>query len=82
MTALSISIGLEEGINGIRATSVNPGEINTPILDERPVPVSDERKALILQPEDVAEAVFFVATLHPRVHINELTLTPTVDAFA
>lgn len=82
MTALSKSIGLEEGINGIRSTSINPGEINTPILDARPVPVSAERKAAILQPEDVAEAVFFVATLHPRAHITELTIKPTVDEFA
>lgn len=82
MTALSKSISLEERENGIRATAIHPGEINTPILDDRPVPVSEERKVQILQPEDVAETIFFVATLHPRAHISELTIKPTVDAFA
>lgn len=82
MTAFTKSISLEEGRNGIRATCIHPGEINTPILEARPVPVSNERKAQILQPEDVADAVLFVATLHPRAHILEMTMKPTVDAFA
>ncbi|MEM7125227.1 MAG: SDR family oxidoreductase [Chloroflexota bacterium] len=81
MTALTKSISLEERENGIRATCIHPGEINTPILDARPVPVSDERKAQILQPEDVADAVLFVATMHPRAHILEMTMKPSVDAF-
>ena len=82
MTAFTKAISLEEGVNGIRATAIHPGEINTPILDARPVPVSDERKAAILQPEDVAEAALFVATLHPRANVPELTIKPTVDAFS
>ena len=42
---------------GIRSTMIYPGEVNTPILANRPVPVPDDRKAAILQPEDVAAAV-------------------------
>ncbi|MBV7334908.1 SDR family oxidoreductase [Chloroflexi bacterium TSY] len=82
MTALSKVIGLEEGKNGIRATAIHPGEINTPILDDRPVAVSDERKAQILQSEDVAAAALFVATLPPRANIPELTIKPTIDSFS
>ncbi|MCB0128282.1 MAG: SDR family oxidoreductase, partial [Caldilineaceae bacterium] len=36
VNALMTVIALEEKDNGIRATSINPGEVNTPILDERP----------------------------------------------
>ncbi len=37
--ALGICIGREEGPHGIRSTVIYPGEVNTPILDARPVPV-------------------------------------------
>ena len=55
--ALGICLGREEGGNGIRSTVIYPGEVNTPILDARPVPVGAERRAAILQPDDIAAAV-------------------------
>lgn len=79
--ALMQVIALEEKDNGIRSTIIAPGEINTPILDERPVKVSDEHKARILQPEDVAAAALFVATLPARVHVPELLIKPVTQAF-
>ncbi|MFN8439985.1 MAG: SDR family oxidoreductase [Caldilineaceae bacterium] len=66
----------EEGENGIRATIINPGEVNTPLLDGRPVPPSAEHKERILQPSDLAAAALFVATQPARVHIGEITLKP------
>lgn len=77
--ALGITLGREERGNGIRSTVIYPGEINTPILDRRPVPVPPERKAAILQPEDIAATVRFLAELPPRVSIPELIITPAVD---
>ena len=82
MTALTKVIGLEDKDNGIRATCIHPGEVETPILDERPVPVSAEQRAKILQPEDVAAAALFVALLHPRANVPELIIKPTNAAFA
>ena len=82
MNALSHSVGLEEGENGIRTTVICPGEVNTPILDYRPVVVSEERKAVILRPEDVAEAVYYVANLRPGVSVPEMIITPTVQPYA
>lgn len=82
MTALSHAIGLEEGENGIRTTAICPGEVDTPILDQRPNPVSDERRAVILRPEDVAEAVLYVANLRPGVSVPEMIITPTVQPYA
>jgi NADP-dependent 3-hydroxy acid dehydrogenase YdfG len=80
-SALGICLGREEGKNGIRSTVIHPGEVNTPILDARPVPVGAERRAAILQPEDIAAAVKFVIELHPRARVPELVITPTVDDF-
>jgi NADP-dependent 3-hydroxy acid dehydrogenase YdfG len=79
--ALGICLGREEGKNGIRSTVIHPGEVNTPILDARPVPVGAERRAAILQPEDIAAAVKFVVELHPRARVPEMVITPTIDDF-
>jgi NADP-dependent 3-hydroxy acid dehydrogenase YdfG len=79
--ALGICLGREEGARGIRSTVIYPGEVNTPILDARPVAVPQERREAILQPEDVAAAVKFLVDLHPRAHVAELVITPTVDDF-
>ncbi len=81
VNALMQVIALEEKDNGIRATILAPGEINTPILDDRPVKVSDEHKARILQPEDVAAAALFIASLPARVHVPELLIKPITQVF-
>ena len=77
--ALGIGIGREEGPRGVRSSIIYPGEVNTPILDARPVPVPQQRKDAILQPEDVAAAVCFLVNLHPRANVPELVIKPTVD---
>src|SRR4051794_22022885 len=79
--ALGIGLGREVHGMGIRSTVIYPGEVNTPILDNRPVPVSDERKAAILQPEDVAAAVSFLVNLPERANVPEMVITPTADDF-
>lgn len=80
-SALGICLGREEGPHGIRSSVIYPGEVETPILDARPVPVGAERRSVILQPEDIAAAVKFLVELHPRAHVPELVITPTVDDF-
>jgi NADP-dependent 3-hydroxy acid dehydrogenase YdfG len=79
--ALGICVGREEGARGIRSSVIYPGEVDTPILDARPVPVGAERRAVILQPDDIAAAVRFLVELHPRAHVPELVIMPTVDEF-
>ena len=81
MTALGTTVGEEEREHGIRVTNIYPGEVETPILDARPVPVSAEHRARILQPEDVAEAVLLACTLPCRARIPELTIVPTTQSF-
>jgi len=80
-SALGICLGREEGCRGIRSSVIYPGEVETPILDARPVPVGAERRAVILQPEDIAMAVRFLAELPPRARVPELVITPTVDDY-
>jgi NADP-dependent 3-hydroxy acid dehydrogenase YdfG len=79
--ALMTVLAAEEKDNGIRATIIAPGEVNTPLLDERPIKVSDEHRARILQPEDVAAAALFVASLPPRAHVPELLIKPVTQLF-
>lgn len=81
MAALGISAALELGERGIRVTNIFPGEVETPILDARPVPVSAEHRARILQGEDIAAAVLMIACLPPRAHVAELVIKPTTQAY-
>jgi NADP-dependent 3-hydroxy acid dehydrogenase YdfG len=77
MAALGTCVGNEIASQGIRVTNVYPGEVNTPILDNRPVPVSNEHKAAILQPEDVGDIVLAIALLPPRANVPEIIIKPT-----
>ena len=77
MNAMNESLNMEHGIHGIRACAICPGEVATPILDNRPVPVSDEDKAKMVQSEDCGDIIRFVAELPAHVCINELTVSPT-----
>jgi len=81
VTGLGITAAQEVAQYGIRVTNVYPGEVDTPILEKRPTPVSDEHRARILKPEDVGAAVLMVAQLPPRAHIPELSIKPTWQMF-
>lgn len=71
----------EEKDSGIRVSNIYPGEIDTPILSERPKPVTDEQRSVILKPEDVASAVLYVVTLPAHVSVPELVIKPTVQPY-
>jgi NADP-dependent 3-hydroxy acid dehydrogenase YdfG len=77
LVALSESLNQEECANGIRSCCICPGEVATPILDKRPVPVSEQDKARMLQPGDLAETILFVARLPASVCVNEILISPT-----
>ncbi|MFC1757667.1 SDR family oxidoreductase [Planctomycetota bacterium] len=81
-TGLGTAVGLEEGANGIRVTNVYPGEVETPILDQRPNPVSAEHRARILQPEDIGDVILTIAKMPPRAHVPEIVIKPTLQAYA
>jgi NADP-dependent 3-hydroxy acid dehydrogenase YdfG len=77
MLVLNESINQEECGNGIRATAICPADVDTPILDRRPVKVSQATRDVILKPQDLADAVLYVARLPARVCINEILISPT-----
>lgn len=77
LTGLAHGTRVEEKGNGIRTTIIFPGLCKTEILDKRPVPTPAEIIEQALEPEDVAEAVCFVAELPPRAVVPELQLFPS-----
>ena len=77
VVALTHSLNMEECVNGIRATAFCPGEVATPLLDKRPVPVSNEDKARMLQMEDCGAAIAYVANSPMHVCFNEIVISPT-----
>ena len=79
--ALTESLNMEECMNGIRATSILPGEAATPILEKRPVPPPPEVRARMLQPEDLGRTLLFIAMLPARACVNELIISPTWNRF-
>jgi NADP-dependent 3-hydroxy acid dehydrogenase YdfG len=81
MAALGLVLAAEEKDSGVRVSNVYPGEIDTPILAARPKPITEEHRATILKPEDVAEAVLYVASLPPRVSVPELVIKPTAQLY-
>lgn len=79
--ALTNSINEEEVASGIRACAICPGEVETPILAQRPEPVSAQRRAAMLQPEELAQAALFVASLPARACVPLLVIKPTTQLF-
>ena len=79
MTALGTAVSNEVRDEGVRITNVYPGEVNTPILDNRPNPVSQEHKDAILQPEDIASVVVTICALPPRANVPEIVIKPTIQ---
>lgn len=77
VVAMSHSLNMEECGNGIRSTAMCPGEVRTPILDKRPVKLTEKELSEMVQPEDCGALVIFLATLPPHVCINEVLITPT-----
>ena len=81
MAALGTSANEDERENGIRVTTIFPGEVDTPILQDRPVPPSAERRATMLKASDIADITLAVAKLPPRAHVPELVIKPMEQSF-
>ncbi len=76
MVGLTQAINAEERGNGIRACAILPGDIDTPILDKRPVPPDATARAKMLQPEDIADCVLLATNLPDRAVIEEMLIRP------
>jgi NADP-dependent 3-hydroxy acid dehydrogenase YdfG len=77
LVGLAYGTRKEEKDNGIRVSVIFPGLTDTPLVLKRPVPTPPEVMAQALQPEDVADACLFVASLPARAYVPELILLPS-----
>lgn len=62
---------------GIRASVIIPGEVATPILDNRPIPPDAEARTKMVDVAETSAAILLIASLPPRTNIPELIIRPT-----
>ena len=79
LAGLSQAINAEERANGIRACSIFPGDIDTPLLEKRPVLPDTQARLKMLKAEDVADCALFVIHLPPRAVVEEIVIKPTTN---
>ena len=82
--AKAASFAMMRGLNaelrnqGIRACTVFPAEVDTPILDNRPLPPDADARATMMMPEDIADAIFLCAAMPSRTIVEQVVLLPTI----
>jgi len=62
---------------GVRCTTIFPGEVDTPILDNRALPPDASKRALMMMPEDISAAVLMSVCLPRRATVTELAIGAT-----
>jgi serine 3-dehydrogenase len=77
LVGLAHAARYEERQNGIRTCVVCPGLVDTELVQKRPVKPTRETLDAALQPEDVAEMIFAIASLPPRAVVPEIQILPT-----
>ncbi|MFL6449498.1 MAG: SDR family oxidoreductase [Bryobacteraceae bacterium] len=77
LVGLAHAARFEERQNGIRTCVVCPGLVDTELVQKRPVKPTAEMLQAALQPEDVAEMIFAIASLPPRAVVPEIQILPT-----
>jgi NAD(P)-dependent dehydrogenase (short-subunit alcohol dehydrogenase family) len=75
LTGLTQQINAEERKHGVRACSICPRDVNTPLLDKRAEPPTPEARAGMLQPDDLAACVWLVVTLPARAIVDEISVS-------
>ena len=76
LSSFAHAVALEERERGIRVCAIEPGMVDTPIMDKRPEPPDAATRAQMLRPADVAEAIAFVLALPKHAAIPELVILP------
>jgi NADP-dependent 3-hydroxy acid dehydrogenase YdfG len=76
LAGLTQAINAEERANGVRACAIFPGDIDTPLLNKRPVVPDATARAKMMQPEDIAECVLLAINLPARAVVEEILVRP------
>jgi NADP-dependent 3-hydroxy acid dehydrogenase YdfG len=77
LLGLARGAGMDEHAQGVRVSTILPGIVDTPILDNRPIPPSPELREWCLKPEDIAATALLAVTLPPRANLAEATMVAT-----
>ena len=77
VTAYMTGLASEVRNLGVRCTTIFPGEVDTPILDNRALNPGEVERSRMAHPDDVAAAIVMVASLPARASVEELIITPT-----
>jgi NAD(P)-dependent dehydrogenase (short-subunit alcohol dehydrogenase family) len=76
MAGLTQSINAEERGNGVRASAIFPGDIDTPLLNKRPVVPDPTAREKMMRPEDIADCALLCINLPARVIVEEMLVRP------
>lgn len=76
LAGLTQSINAEERGRGIRAIAIFPGDIDTPLLNRRPVVPDATARARMMKAEDIADCAVFCLSLPSRVIVEEMIVRP------
>lgn len=76
LSGLTQAINAEERPRGIRACAIFPGDIDTPLLDKRPVVPDAAARARMMKASDIADCVVFCINLPDRAVVEELLVRP------
>ncbi len=81
--AKAASLNMIRGMNtelsqkGIRACAIMPGEVDTPILENRPRPPDADDRSTMMQPQDIADAIYLCAAMPQRTIVEQIVMMPT-----
>ena len=82
--AKAASLNMIRGMNtelaklGVRACAITPGEVDTPILENRPRPPDADDRSTMMMPEDIAQAIFLCAAMPQRTIVEQVVMMPTM----
>ncbi len=80
LMALTQAIANEERVNGIRATAICPGSVNTPLWDTDTVQADFDRTTM-LTAEMVAQSILYAVLAPAGAVVEELIIMPSGGAF-
>jgi NADP-dependent 3-hydroxy acid dehydrogenase YdfG len=64
---------------GVRASVLIPGEVDTPIMDNRPIPPTSNDRTTMVGIDECADALTMMAGMPQRSNISELIIRPTMQ---
>ena len=67
---------------GVRASVLIPGEVDTPIMDNRPIPPTADDRTTMIGVDECVDALLLIADLPKRSTISELVIKPTIQRAA